>query len=239
MFVNKKTNCLGRYPTITGAIALLLCLFERLNIIRGFVMNNNNNRKDNKRIYCLSGGAVGSDWLFGLVGKELGYTTLAYSFKGHKVCEGSVRIELDDKSLYEYMENYRRIAGFMGRTVAIREYSKKLILRDFFQIYGRFGLMSELVICVGEIEGRTVNIKGGSGYAVRVAMSEKIPIILIDKSENYSYKWFNYSNGSWRSLIEGDINNFKIKYGFTGIGSRDIDISKARNSIIRLLNKVL
>lgn len=198
-------------------------------------MNNNNK----KRIYCLSGGAVGSDWLFGLIGKELGYTTLAYSFKGHKVCEGCIRIELDDKSLYEHMENYRRIAGFMGRAVAIREYSKKLILRDFFQIYGRFGLQTELVVVVGEIEGRTVNIKGGSGYAVRVAMSEKIPIILIDKSENYSYKWFNYNSNSWRSLVECDIKDFKIKYGFTGIGSRDIDISKARNSIIRLLKKVL
>lgn len=189
--------------------------------------------------YCLSGGACGSDWLFGLIGKELGYKTLAYSFKGHKVCEGSIKIDIEEERLYEYMSEYRRIAGFMNRAVCTREYNKKLILRNFYQIYGRKGVMTEIVIVIGEIEGRTVNIKGGSGYAVRVAMNERIPIILIDKNSKYSYKWFNYSNGCWRSLLETDIESFKIQYGFTGIGSRDIDINKARVSVIRLLNKIL
>lgn len=190
--------------------------------------------------YCLSGGASGSDWLFSLVGKELGlYKTLAYSFKGHKTCEGSIRIEIDDNSLYENMDEYRRLAGFMDRSVAVRDYSKKLILRDFFQIYGRYGLQTELVICVGEIEGRTINIKGGTGYAVRIAMSEKIPIILIDKKDNYSYKFFNYDNGKWSMMSLMDIKDIKIQYGFTGIGSRNIDISKARKSIIGLLKHIL
>lgn len=190
-------------------------------------------------IYCLSGGAKGSDSLFALIGKESNlYTTLAYTFIGH-ITYGGIRIELSDSDLYKYMDTYKKICLLMNREVSIKSYIQKLILRDFYQIYGRYGNKSELVIAIGEIERKTVNIKGGTGYAIRIAMMNKIPIILIDKKDNYSYKTFDYRIGNWRELYEIEFDKFKIEKGFTGIGNRDIDIVKARKSIIYLLNKIL
>ena len=188
--------------------------------------------------YCLSGGAKGSDWLFSLIGKELGYKTIAYSFEGHKVY-GGIKTDISYDDLYRYMDEYRRISNILGRIVSNKPYIQKLILRDFYQILGRFDNKTELVIAVGALQGLEINVQGGTGYAVCIAMEEKIPIILIDKNSDYSYKWFDYELGEWRTLLNKDIKSLKINKGFTGIGSRDININKARNSIIRLLEKVL
>lgn len=191
-----------------------------------------------RNIYCLSGGDKGTDSVFALIGKESRlYTTLSYSFNGHITYSG-IRIEIEDNKLFEYINEYEKISNLMGRKITNRIYNKKNILRSFFQIYGRKKFMSELVIIVGELEKNTVNIIGDNGYAIRTAMKEKIPIILIDKKDNYSYKFFNYHNGCWRVLLENDLDNINIEKGFTGIGCKDIDINKTRIKIIKLFEKL-
>lgn len=188
-------------------------------------------------VCCLSGGAVGSDTLFAIIGNETGlYTTLAYSFNEHKSL-GGIKINLSDNDLYKYMYGYRKISQQLGRAVSNKPYIQKLILRDFFQIYGRKNKNTELVIAIGELENGTINVKGGTGYAIRIAMNEYIPLILIDKSNDYRFKFFDYSNNSWRPLFKSDL--FKIKNGFTGIGSREINIDKAKAQVIKLLNCIL
>lgn len=188
-------------------------------------------------ICCLSGGAVGSDTLFATIGNETGlYTTLAYSFSEHNSL-GGIKINLSDNDLYKYMYAYRKISSQLGRAVSNKPYIQKLILRDFFQIYGRKNKNTELVIAIGELENNSINVKVGTGYAVRIAMNENIPLILIDKSNEYKFKFFDYSINNWRPLLKSDL--FYIKSGFTGIGSREINIDKAKAQVIKLLNYIL
>lgn len=188
--------------------------------------------------YCLSGGASGSDKLFASLSKEFNYTALNYSFKEHKLMSDcGINILLSDKELYSYLYEYKIISNQLGRAVSNKPYIQKLILRDFYQIYGRKNNKTELVIAISEISNNNVDIKGGTGYAVKIAMNNHIPIILIDKKDNYSYKFFDYSLDTWRILKKSDL--FKIKSGFTGIGSREINVAKAEVSVKKLLNVIL
>lgn len=193
-------------------------------------MNNNN-------VVCLSGGAVGSDALFAKVCLERGIKTLGFSFPGHVTDSCSIRIELSENYLKQYEFDYHRIARAMGRYASNKPFIKNLILRDFVQILGRKGNKTELVIAISSVDKNGRDVCGGTGYAVRVAMENRIPVILIDKSVDYKFKFFDYNTKSWRALHKEDL--FKIKKGFTGIGSRDIDISKATNSINKILDCIL
>lgn len=191
----------------------------------------------NNQVVCLSGGAVGSDSLFSKLCLERGIRTLAFSFVGHNIDCNSIKIDLPESYLDKYMSDYRRIARAMGRAVSNNRFVKNLILRDFVQILGRKGNKTELVIAVSSLDKNGIDIAGGTGYAVHIAIENRIPVILIDKSVDYKFKFFDYSNRTWRVLHKSDL--FKVKYGFTGIGSRDIDISKASEAINKVLNCIL
>lgn len=194
-------------------------------------MNNNN------VVVCLSGGAVGSDALFAKVCLSRGIKTLGFSFPGHVIDENSIRIELSEDYLRRYEFDYHRIAKAMGRMVSNNRFVKNLILRDFIQILGRKGTKTELVVAISSLDKNGIDVAGGTGYAVHIAMEYKIPVVLIDKDNDYKFKFFDYDTKSWRALHKEDLS--KIKKGFTGIGSRDIDISKATNSINKILDCIL
>lgn len=188
-------------------------------------------------VVCLSGGAVGSDALFSKLCLERGIKTLGFSFKGHYVDSNSVKIDLEESYLDRYMPDYMRISKAMGRFTSGNRFVKNLILRDFVQILGRKGTKTELVIAISSIDKNGIDVSGGTGYAVHIAMENKIPIVLIDKDNDYKFKFFNYSNRTWRALHQSDL--FKVSKGFTGIGSRDIDINKATASVNKILDCIL
>ena len=191
----------------------------------------------NNNVVCLSGGAVGSDALFAKACLSRDIKTLGFSFPGHVIDENSIRIELSEDYLRRYEFDYHRIARAMGRIVSNKPFIKNLILRDFVQVLGRKGTKTELVVAISSVDKNGRDVCGGTGYAVHIAMEYKIPVVLIDKYNDYKFKFFDYDTKSWRALHKEDL--FKIKKGFTGIGSRDIDISKASEAINKVLNCIL
>lgn len=191
---------------------------------------------EKRKVFCLSGGATGSDWLFSVIGKERGYDTIAYSFKGHKPVGSVIRVELGEQELADRVIDYRRACKELGRAVSNNPYVRNLIIRDYYQIHGRKNNKTELVIAISSLDINN-RVKGGTGYAVCFAMENRIPIILIDKEDDYKFKFYDYQIGDWRPLYKKDL--FYVKLGFTGIGSREIDIEKSRVAINKILDYIL
>lgn len=180
----------------------------------------------------LSGGANGADKLFG----NLGIYTIVFSFKGHicnKPLHGEI-VQIPQMFLNAREKEYNIVCRNLKRKPASNLYIKNLMLRTMFQITNK-KYNSELVVAIGDINLKTMNVDGGTGYAIEKAKIENIPIVVLNKKDNIFYIW--------------DVDSFKIlvceikltDYNcITGIGSRDItdaqcDIIKRifENSLIK------
>ena len=192
------------------------------------------------KLTCLSGGAKGSDNLFAILGKELGYKTYNMSFKDHNCCKEGIRIVISQEELNERLGDYKAICKRVGRKESSNSFIRNLMLRNTYQIKGKKSI-SDLVIAIGTYIGEHVD--GGTGYAVDYAKCFNIPIILLDKISLNYYYW-NYDNNTWDILssrkLENIIKSFihKEEVFFTGIGSRNIDMNACKERITKLINYI-
>lgn len=91
--------------------------------------------------------------------------------KGSKLLDESENFLKENHTKYDYLSSDR------GRGV------KKLFLRNYFQITGTTGVLSNYVICVADLDKNNKEV-GGTGYTCKIARSMNIPIINIRQENN-------------------------------------------------------
>lgn len=171
----------------------------------------------------LSGGAKGSDTLFGLFEK---HTCYHFSFEGHNAIQpiNGIIVKIPQVELYSRVSELNEVCDSLKRKYPTDKFIENLLLRNMYQISNK-KFKSELCIAIADVFLNHVG--GGTGYAVEKAKIEKIPIFVLDKITN---TWYTYSYTENYFLVykeELDLSKYNI---ITGIGSREI--SKENSDII-------
>lgn len=177
---------------------------------------------DLNNIVCHSGGAVGADTEWELIGKEFGVITRAYSYKtAYHVSENKVEISEDDYK--EGVEEVNKANKWLNR-YGIHKYMN-LLARNWSQVK-----YSDQILAIGYIvkkgekntkgyynKGKFDMVDGGTGYAVQMAINHQKEVYVFDQIRD---RWFRWSY-SVLSYVESDCP--KISYqNFAGIGTREI-----------------
>jgi hypothetical protein len=165
---------------------------------------------------CHSGGAIGSDTQWETIGEEYGVNTIAYSFVGHDTESTNKRIiSLDGlvaaiPHLEKANETLKR-----GKFETRSPYVIKLLCRNWYQVKN-----SDAIYAIGEFNHkRTYNrtVKGGTGWAVQMAVDNKKDVYVFDQSES---KWYVYLK-NFQLYVELQ-EPITLRKNFAGIGTRKL-----------------
>lgn len=180
-----------------------------------------------------SGGARGSDSVWGQIGEEYGVTSRHYYADGEKTPTGNVALTKDQ--LAEANEHLRQANTKLNRKFPTsNEYVNNLLRRNWYQIKN-----SDAIYAIAEsfdivkdntkpknttditksVYSYRATVKGGTGWAVQMAIDNSKPVYVFDQSDG---KWYQYSasqdNLGW---IETDTPI--LTPNFAGIGTRNIN----------------
>ena len=192
----------------------------------------------------ISGGAVGSDTMFGMLAKEKGIPCFNMSFNLHNCSSVGKRVVLSQEQLDSRKADLDNVRKLLGKKPSRNPYVENLMLRNMFQIKSPKGSLSDLVIAVAKIK-RNGNswkfVEGGTGYAVCYAMLNRVPVIVLDPTDNRFY-YYNYEEKTFMLLGNKHINSavpHKDNLIITGIGSRDINVNVIKPRIDKLIDFIL
>lgn len=172
---------------------------------------------------CHSGGCPGSDMMWENEGNKYGVHTIAYSFYNH-VQEGKTQKILTGDELKEGFENVRIASETLHRRVdGLPLYVKNLLCRNWFQVKN-----AETIFAVGKFASIKL-VKGGTGWAVQMAIDSKKPVFVFDQELNQWNK-FNYESGEFEVIDYIP----KLTENFAGVGTRDLN-ENGRNAIRKIL----
>jgi hypothetical protein len=181
-----------------------------------------NKKLDLSNVVCHSGGAVGSDTEWEVIGQEFGVKTRAYSYKTAK--HDSVnKVEISESDYKEGVEEINKANKWLNR-YGIHKYMN-LLARNWAQVK-----YSDEVIAIGYIvkkgeknpkgyynKGKYDMVDGGTGYACQMAINHQRPVYVFDQIRD---KWFRWS---YSSLCYMECKCPKITHqNFAGIGTREI-----------------
>jgi hypothetical protein len=181
-----------------------------------------NKELDLNNIVCHSGGAVGSDTEWEVIGQEFGVKTRAYSYKTAKH-ESLNKVEISEEDYKEGVEEINKANKWLNR-YGIHKYMN-LLARNWAQVK-----YSDEVIAIGYIvkkgeknpkgyynKGKFDMVDGGTGYACQMAINHQRPVYVFDQIRD---KWFRWS---YSSLCYMECRCPKITHqNFAGIGTREI-----------------
>lgn len=181
-----------------------------------------NKKLDLSNIVCHSGGAVGSDTEWEIIGQEFGVKTKAYSYKTPKH-ESVNKVEISEEDYKEGVEEINKANKWLNR-YGIHKYMN-LLARNWSQVK-----YSDEVIAIGYIvkkgeknpkgyynKGKYDMVDGGTGYACQMAINHQRPVYVFDQIRD---KWFRWS---YSSLCYMECKCPKITHqNFAGIGTREI-----------------
>lgn len=171
-----------------------------------------------------SGGAWGADTEWGKAGETYGVKSMHY-YHGRKTPSGNILIT--DDMFREGMEHVRRANLSLHRSIDGKpDWMYDLIARDWIQVRE-----SDAVFAVSSLDpnGRLVYrdgsgytpVKGGTGWAVQMAMDAGKPIFLYDQERR---QWMRFSGPDherfgWTVLDEAPV----LTKNFAGIGTRNLN----------------
>jgi hypothetical protein len=150
-----------------------------------------------------SGGADGADFYWGKIGEKYGVVSNHYWY-GKKTPHGNFEISDEEfeegkKAVYEANKTlHRKPERYMN-----------LLARDYSQVKH-----AEAVYAVSQFEPNGRTVKGGTGWAVQMAIDNGKMVYVFDQIIGH---WFVWLYGNW---ILANIP--KLTQNFAGIGSRDI-----------------
>ena len=192
----------------------------------------------------ISGGAIGADSLFGVIGEERNISVYHMSFPLHNCVGVGNRVILSSAKLELRKSDLDKVRKLLGKKPSRNPYVENLMLRNMFQIKSVNGNLSDLVIAVAKIK-RTGDswkfVEGGTGYAVCYAMLNRVPVIVLDPTDNRFY-YYNYEEKTFMLLGNKHINSavpYKDNLVITGIGSRDINSEIIKPRIDKLIDFIL
>ena len=189
----------------------------------------------------ISGGAVGSDTMFGMLAKEKGIPCFNMSFNLHNCSSVGKRVVLSQEQLDSRKEDMEIIRKVLHKKVGKNSYINNLMLRNTFQIKSAKGNLTDLVIAVGEVEVNYHNVIGGTGYAICYAQYCGVPVVLLNKND---LKFYFYDKAVKKFVLmkKGNLQNLLPKEEkdliITTIGSREINEEKIKPRINRLIETI-
>ena len=178
-----------------------------------------------------SGGAIGSDTYWGEIGNKYGIHTNHY-YLDKKTPNGNIEISEEDAK--EGKEKVTKAAIQMGRLNPNHIIKNTLLIRNWAQVkYADAVFAITTLLQAGDkIDStRIAKIsqgKGGTGYAIQMAINEGKPVYLFDQEKD---QWFTYKNNSWIK-----IDTPVLTKNFAGIGTRELN-EKGKKAIEDVFNK--
>lgn len=175
-----------------------------------------------ERPVCVSGGAVGSDTLFGTLANKHAHTVVHAVFDKHKhssqIHADSVCIPPDKLTLVDQLID-QAAAKLDKKTIwRVSSYVISLIRRNAYQV-----MYTDSVYAIGELDDTGTMVQGGTGWAVemyKIICTKKgvaPKIFVLDKN---TLQWYSYMYGSFYPVSESEIPTPTGVY--TGIGSRKV-----------------
>lgn len=149
-----------------------------------------------------SGGAIGSDTMWGEIGEEYGVVSNHY-YHGAKTPNGNIEITEEQfkrgkQHVYKANETlHRRPDKYMN-----------LLARNWIQVEN-----SDAVFAIGQLKNNVVD--GGTGWAVQMAIDVNKPVYVFDQERN---KWYTKVDEDWV-----EIGTPTLTPNFAGIGTRNIN----------------
>ena len=155
---------------------------------------------------CFSGGAIGSDSQFEIIGREFGLTEFNhYWYK--KMNPFSKRT--DEISEDDYQEGILKIHE-VNKILKRKNIDKymHLLARNWCQVK-----YSDATYAISTITNNKVD--GGTGYAVHMSILEDHPTYVFDQEKE---KWYFWNNNKFEYCVTP-----KLSLDFAGIGTREIN----------------
>lgn len=154
-----------------------------------------------------SGGALGSDTMWGKIGEEYGVYSKHYYAEGQKTPNGNTA--LGKQLLSEADKHLKEANKKLGRLFPTsKDYVNNLLRRNWFQVKN-----ADAIFAIGTIaDNGTVN--GGTGWAVQMAIDNNKDVYVFDQSR---LKWYRNRDHKW-----SEVTTPKLTPNFAGIGTREI-----------------
>jgi hypothetical protein len=177
---------------------------------------------DLNNIVCHSGGALGSDTEWEIIGQGFGVKTRAYSHKT-PLHQSPNKVEISEDDYKEGVLEVNKANKWLNR-YGIHKYMD-LLARNWTQVK-----YSDEIIAIGTIvrkgeknskgyynKGKYDMVDGGTGYAVTMGINHQKEVYVFDQVRD---KWFRWSYSSLRYV---ECKCPKITHqNFAGIGTREI-----------------
>lgn len=172
-----------------------------------------------------TGGARGADYYFAKLAENAGWEVILHSFEGHKPILKDLQnyklcIHIKEELQKVAFPKYHQANLVLNRQIPYKEYSRNLILRDYFQIEN-----SDLVVAVAPLLNEKI-VRGGTGYAIQMAIEKQIPIILFDDGGSNKWHYYSYKKQEFVEIDHNPPKGYLLalkKYQIvTGIGTRNI-----------------
>jgi len=168
-----------------------------------------------------SGGALGADSQWDIIGKEYGMTNNKHYYMGTKTPRGNTRISQQDE--LEGQAKATVAARQMGRIEQTHQIRDERIIRNWLQVKN-----SDSIIAISSIleVGDSMNhgkkaaieqVSGGTGFAVQMAINENKPVYIFDQNLE---TWF-----TWNGTTFQESDTPTLTKNFAGIGTREINES--------------
>lgn len=164
---------------------------------------------------CHSGGCPGSDMEWEIQGREYGIKTIAYSFKGHTQYGEFPQILTENELIESYGNVIIAEKGIKRplQYITYNPYVKNLLSRNWFQVKN-----SESIYAIGIFFNKSQTIvKGGTGWAVQMAIDNKKPIYLFEQNLDHWFVYYYPENKFTEIYVIPELTS-----NFAGIGTREI-----------------
>lgn len=166
-----------------------------------------------------SGGALGADTEWDEIGKEFGMTDNRHYWMNNKTPKGNIEITEADR--IGGQKKVTEAARQMGRIDSTHQVRDERLIRNWSQVkyadavFAITTLLSEGSEMNYGKKTKIVQGKGGTGYAVQMAINEDKPVYLFDQVRN---QWYSNIGGVWtKSEVPVLTRNF------AGVGTREIN----------------
>ncbi|MFW6247282.1 MAG: hypothetical protein ACOC22_03885 [bacterium] len=191
--------------------------------------------KIEKRKTIHSGGAKGADSLFSWIGLNYGLDVVTHSFPDHSPTQISKKSGLViqySPSELEYARQFIDVVrNQLNRKPPKNQFVDNLLLRNYYQVSN-----SQLVFAISTIvDFENCIVKGGTGYATKLAHNFNIPILIFDQER---WEYFCSIRKSNFFKLKRKPNIFRFPDHFAGIGSRDLN-DGVDNEIIEIFKPLI
>jgi hypothetical protein len=168
-----------------------------------------------------SGGAIGADSKWDQIGSEFGMINNKHYYHGKKTPTGNVEISQNDA--IEGQQKVTIAAREMGRIEPTHQVRDERLIRNWAQVK-----YSDAIFAIAEgfynpgdemnygKKAKVTQVRGGTGYAVQMAINEGKPVFVYSQS---SKLWYEYKNNTFSKMTDLPV----LTKDFAGIGTRQIN----------------